>query len=397
MLDPSVRRLALPIFGTSIFRLVLNTARRFAYPFAPALSRGLGVPLASVTSLIAVNQITALAGALIGPLTDRLGYRRMMVLSMLLLAGGMLAAAMVPVYAAVLAALLLAGLGKSIFDPAVQAWAGNRVPYRRRALVIGILEISWSASTLIGIPLVAVLMAHFGWRSPFLVMGLLGLIGAVALLFIIPGDVRRTRDTFSARRYLAAYGQLFLSRPALGALGYAFFISAGNDNLFVVYGAWLETSFGLGLVALGLGTSLIGLAELAGEALTAGLSDRVGLKKAVFCGVVLTSLSYFALPFLAGSAGVAFGGLALLFLIFEFTMVSSLSLFTELLPDLRATMMAGSLAAAGMGRATGAMIGGVVWQHGGMLGTGCVSAVLTLAALGCLSIGLKEWHDIPAQ
>ena len=44
-------------------------------------------------------------------------------------------------------ALLLAGLGKSIFDPAAQAWAGSRVPYRRRAMVIGILEISWSAST----------------------------------------------------------------------------------------------------------------------------------------------------------------------------------------------------------------------------------------------------------
>ena len=35
-------------------RLVLNTARRFAYPFAPVLSRGLNVPLTAVTFLIAI-------------------------------------------------------------------------------------------------------------------------------------------------------------------------------------------------------------------------------------------------------------------------------------------------------------------------------------------------------
>ena len=61
-----------------------------------------------------------------------------------MLAAGMLAAALFPLYAVVLVALFLAGLGKSILDPAMQAWAGNRVPYRRRALVIGILETSWA-------------------------------------------------------------------------------------------------------------------------------------------------------------------------------------------------------------------------------------------------------------
>ncbi|WP_372683496.1 MFS transporter, partial [Desulfosarcina sp.] len=150
--------LFLPIVGTTFFRLVLNTARRFAYPFAPVLSRGLGVSLSAITSLIAINQVTSVLGALIGPISDRLGYRKMMIAGMAMLAAGMLAAAFFPIYAVVLVALFLAGLGKSIFDPAVQAWVGNRVPYRRRALVMGMMETSWSASTLIGIPLVAILM-----------------------------------------------------------------------------------------------------------------------------------------------------------------------------------------------------------------------------------------------
>jgi len=65
--------------GTVVLcRLLLNTARRFAYPFAPALSRGLGVSLTAFTSIIAVNQATTLLGMFFGPLADRLGYRLMM-------------------------------------------------------------------------------------------------------------------------------------------------------------------------------------------------------------------------------------------------------------------------------------------------------------------------------
>lgn len=383
--------LVLPIVGTTLFRLVLNTARRFAYPFAPVLSRGLGVSLSSITSLIAINQVTSLLGALVAPLSDRLGYRKMMIAGMAMLGAGMLAAAVFPIYAVVLVALFLAGLGKSIFDPAVQAWAGNRVPYRRRAMVIGILETSWSASTLVGIPLVAVLMDRYGWQSPFLVMGILGGIGAIALFFIIPKEPEISRPKTSMTEYLNAYSHLIGNRAALGALGYAFFVSAANDNLFVVYGAWLEKSFGLGIVALGMGTSLIGVAELAGEGLTAAVSDRFGLKRAVLAGLILSAMSYLALPFLDASLTAAMTGLAVLFFTFEFTLVTSLSLCTEMLPDLRATMMAGFFATAGIGRVLGALMGGAVWQAGGILATGCVSGVLTVLGMLCLMHGLKGW------
>ena len=381
----------LPIVGTTFFRLVLNTARRFVYPFAPVLSRGLGVSLSAITSLIAINQVTSLLGAFIGPMSDRLGYRKMMIAGMAMLATGMLAAAIFPIYAVVLVAMFLAGLGKSIFDPAVQAWVGNRVPYRRRALVMGIMETSWSASTLIGIPLVAILMDRYGWQSPFLVMGGLGCIGAVALFFIIPDEPEPASQKISPVEYLGAYSRLIANKPALGALGYVFFISAANDNLFVVYGAWLEKSFGLGIVALGLGTSLIGAAELLGEGLTAAVSDRFGLKRALIAGLSLSVLSYVALPFLDTSLTAALTGLAILFFIFEFTMVTSLTLCTEILPGFRATMMSGFLATAGIGRVLGALMGGAVWQAGGILATGCISGILTFLGMLCLLRGLKEW------
>ena len=384
--------LAWKVCVATLCRLALNTARRFAYPFAPALSRGMGVPLTAVTSIIAVNQSTAILGMFFGPLADRLGYRLMMLSGLGMLVLGMFAGGFLPFYGVVLAALFLAGLGKSVFDPAIQAYISQRVPFHRRGLFIGLIEFSWAGSTLVGIPLVGLLMEYMGWRAPFFAMGGVGLIGMVALKTLLPKDGKKTLRHQSASGLWNAWTRLCQERAALGALGFGFFASAANDNLFVVYGAWLEKSFSLSVVALGLGTSVIGLAELSGEGLTAAFSDRLGLKRSVASGMSLCIISYIALPWLDQTLSWSLGGLFFIFLTFEFTIVSALSLCTELLPGLRATMMSGFLAAAGMGRVFGALIGGPVWLAGGIPMTGAVSAVMSGLGLACLIGGLRGWQ-----
>lgn len=377
----------------TLCRLVFNTARRFAYPFAPVLSRGLGVPLTAITSVIAVNQSTAVIGMFFGPLADRLGYRLMMLTGLGMLTVGMFAGGFLPFYGVVLAALFLAGLGKSVFDPALQAYVGERVPFQRRGLVIGVLEFSWAGSTLLGIPLVGLLIEHMGWRAPFFAMGGLGLLGIAALGILMPKDGKKSVRHQTVAGLWSAWRRLGQERAALGAIGFAFFVSAANDNLFVVYGAWLEKSFNLSILALGLGTSIIGVAELSGESLTAAISDRLGLKRSVGVGLALCIISYGVLPLLCQTLPPALGGLFLIFLTYEFTIVSALSLCTELLPGSRATMMSGFLAAAGIGRVVGALIGVPVWLKGGIQMTGFVSAAISCLGLLFLVWGLKGWRN----
>ena len=333
----------LGIIGPAAFcRLIFNTARRFAYPFAAVLSRSMGVPLTAVTSMIAVNQATAMLGLFFGPVADRLGYRVMMLAGLALLVSGMFGAGFLPFYGVVLVALFLAGLGKSIFDPAVQAYVSERVPYRRRGMAIGFLEVAWAGSTIVGIPLVGLLMESYGWRSPFFAMGGLGLLGIVVVRLLMPAGGKPVELQRPSAGFRSAWHQLIGERRALGALGFAFFASVANDNLFVVYGVWIEQAFDLSIVALGLGTGVIGLAELLGETLTATLSDRLGLKRSVIVGLVLSTACYAILPFCEGGVSLALAGLFLTFITFEFMIVTSVSLTTELLPNSRATMMAGA-------------------------------------------------------
>jgi predicted MFS family arabinose efflux permease len=389
--NPSNRRILIAISVASISRIILNTARRFAYPFAPVLSRSLGVPLTAVTSLIAVNQATGVLGLFFGPLADRFGYRLMMLGGLGILVLGMFAAGLLPYYGVVLAAIFLAGLAKTVFDPAVQAYTGERIPYRRRGLAIGLLEFSWAGSTLLGIPLIGFLMDRWGWRAPFFALAGAGLVSLMVLGLLTPKDGRIPFHRPGAG-IGTSWKQIVQKRAAFGALCFGFLVSLAVDNLFVVYGVWLEQDFGLSIIALGLGTGLIGVAEFLGELLTAIMGDRIGLKRAVIMGLFLTIIGYVLLPFIAKTISLALIGLFIIFLAFEFSIVVFLSLCTEIMPDLRATMMSFFLAFSGLGRVLGVLIGGSVWVFGGIAATGMLSAVVTAFAMMAMVWGLRGWE-----
>jgi predicted MFS family arabinose efflux permease len=377
----------------TIVKLVFNTAVRFGYPFAPALSRGLGVPLTSINSILATNEMMGAFGLLSGPLSDRAGRKRMMLAGTAMLAGGMLAGSLLTGYWGVLMALALAGLGKICFDPALQSYIGEWIPYERRGRAIGITEFAWAGSLLLGVPLMGLLIDRLGWRAPFILLGVAGLFSVAAVLLLFPRDPRQRQSSSLAAGLWQSWRRVLREPVALFALGFSLLLSVANQNLFVVYGVWMEDSFGLSIVALGTVTTIIGVAELTGEGLTASLSDRIGLKRAVITGGVLLVIGYLLLPMLGRNLVGALAGLFIIFLSFEFTIVTTMSLVTELLPTQRATTLSGNLVAASFGRVIGVAIGGVVWLAGGLRANCIVAAIVASMALLCLIVGLRGWHS----
>lgn len=386
------RLLVVRLGAATAIRLLVNTTRRFSAPFAAALSRGLGVPLASITTVIAANSATSALSPLFGPLGDRYGYRVMMIAGMGVLTVGMLTGGLLPSYATVMLALFLAGLSKGLFDPALQAYVGENVPYHRRGLAIGLIEYGWSGTTLLGIPLIGLLIERQGWRAPFVLMGVLGALSILVVWWLFPPENVRTVAASPHTGLGKAWRRLTQERAALGAVAFTFLLSAASNNLFFVYGAWLEDTFGLSIAGVGLATMAIGGAEILGETLTASLSDRLGLKRAIIVGAILSTASYVTLPLLGSTLPLALTALFLIYLCFEFTMVTGLSLYTELLPDARGTMTSASIGALGLGGVAGTLLSGQLWGVGGLPINALTSTLLSACALLALVWGLRRWQ-----
>lgn len=370
----------------TLTRTVFNTSYRMIYPFLPVFARGLGVDVSTIALAVTARSSIGLTSPILGSIADVQGRKRTMLAALALFGLGMTLVAVRPAFSALLVGLVLAMIAKILFDPAMQAYLGDRVHYARRGLAIAVTEFGWSGAFLIGVPLAGWSMQARGWTAPFPWLAALGLGAAVLLWRVLPPEnLSRGRST----AWASGWGLVVGNRSALAGLAFGALVSLANEVVNIVFGVWLEGTFGLQVLALGAASAVIGLAELGGEGLVAALSDRLGKRRAVGWGVGLNALACIALPSLGHSVATALVGLFAFFITFEFTLVSAIPLMTELTPGARGVLMGSNVAGQAAGRAVGALVGPALFG-GGMLANSSVAAGLDLLALVLLVRYVKE-------
>ncbi len=379
-------RLRFQLAAFTLTRTVLNTGYRMVYPFLPVIARGLGVDLSTVALAVTARASLGLASPFLGSAADVRGRKATMLFSLALAGAGFAIVSLWPTYPVLFASMLLAGGGKIMFDPAMQAYVGDRVDYSRRGLVIALTEFGWSGAFLIGVPIAGWIIARGGWAAPFRWLVAFVLLAGFLLWRMLPADPSPVSQRLSWSGGMRA---VLASRSALAGLALGFLISLANESINIVFGAWLEDSFGLRVLALGAAAAVIGVAELGGEGLVAALADRLGKRRAVAVGISLSALACLGLPFLGRSLTGALVGLFFVYTTFEFTIVSAMPLMTELVPQARATMMAGNIGAHSAGRAIGALVGPALFSFG-LQANGALAAALNLAALAMLLLFVRE-------
>ncbi len=386
---PVSLRIQVALFTTA--RLFINATYRMIYPFLPALARGMGVSLPEASLALSGRSLVGAFGPLLAPVADRYGRKAGMLLGMGLFCLGVGIVSLWPVFPAFFAALLLAHLGNQVFLPSMQAYLGDRVPYQRRGRILALTETSWSLSFMILVPLAGLLMNRLGWAAPFPFMAGLGLLILALLVWRIPSDSPAVEEARPAVWHSLA--QVVLEPNARVALLFSLLITTANEVVNLVFGVWMFDTFHLEIAALGAAASVIGAAELCGETATAWLVDRVGKKRAVSAGLLLTSLAALALPLFGRSLPGALFGLFWFYLGFEFTLVSSIPMMTEVLPQQRATLLAANLAAFSFGRALGALSGPWLYTLGFYANAWAALLVNALAMFALSRLRVAEDRD----
>ncbi len=378
-------KLRTQIVIVALVRIILNTMHRLVYPFLSIFARGLGVDVTAISLALAGRNLVGIFGPIFAPVSDSRGRKFGMLTGIVAFTVGVGLVAVYPSLLTFSAALILAILSKTLFDPSVQAYFGDRVAYEQRGTAIAVTEMAWSVAFIAGVPAMGFLIARFGWSAPFPVLAVLGIGMFAVIWWMIPQDRATQGGSFAAGRSSSNLRAVLTSVPALAGISIALWASTANEMVNLIFGVWLADSFGLQIAALAGASAVIGLAELSGEGLVALATDRIGKPRAVALGLAGNILACILLPFIGRTQFGALLGLFLFYISFEYMVVSQLPMMTEAVPRARATVMALNLVGFGIGRSLGALLSSFIYVRLGFPAVSFMAVIFNVFAMLALA------------
>ena len=352
----------------------------------PAIADDLHEPIALVGLLASAYALpTAIFAPVFGPLSDRRGRRAGMLIGLAIFTAAAAACVVAPSLPLLLVARAINGVGAAIVSPATLAYAGDLPTPRERARTLAIVLSAFPFSTLIGLPIGALVTGLFGWRAAFAFV-LLVAIAAVIGISRLPAD----RPHAEGRPgYLASYRAVFRDRQALGVLAVTFAWFAGTFGYFVYQAEFFHESFNLPTNVAGLSYLVVGLVGVAATRLSGRFLGAVGPRRAVMIGISAFAVAAFVMPLTHVSlplallvfAGWAFGT--------WFGIPGIQTIVAGLSASLRGTMLAFNSSAQNFGNVIGPAITGQILAVGGFAAAGPWSSVVGLVALAL------AWRFLP--
>jgi len=157
----------------------------------PAISRDLGLEHAALRDVFIAGQVGLMLGALLlGSLADRLGRKRVILISTIAFGVCTLATVAARSASILVALRFLTGLGLGGAMPSAISLTAEFSPRRRRATIVMAMFCGFSAGAALGGVIAASLVRMFGWPPVFLVGGVLALVLVPVLGVSLPESVR---------------------------------------------------------------------------------------------------------------------------------------------------------------------------------------------------------------
>ena len=327
--------------------------------------------LGQVTTVMLL--LSALFGLAVGPLSDRSGYRRVILIGLVATAAFLLDFGLAPTFAV----LLLASVAGAVADSSVLgpslALAGTRTvgPSSRRA--IGWVNGTAAVSAIVGVPALTAIANAAGWRAAFLAAAL-GAVAALGLAYRwLPHHHGRATGPLRPDALAAPYRPLLRDRTMRRLYGARALGAVCWYGLLTYLGAFLGHQLGLGTGQVGLVYMIAGTGFFLGSLAGGGPLARIPTHALVVAGYAVMALLM----------GVAFsarlGSVATIVLITAAAlamgvgMVGLFALFLAATPSSAGTTMTLSGSIFNLGAAVGGAIGGVL---------------LALAGYDALAVGL---------
>jgi predicted MFS family arabinose efflux permease len=376
-------------------RLVINSLRRVPYAIMTDLAAALGIPRETLATAVAVQSSMGFASLLIGPLIDRSRRKTIMLLALggfvLLTAIGATASWLNLNVRIILGVIVLAGLCKIVYDPAMLAYVSTHTAPSRRGFAIGISETAWAVSLVIFAPLSAYLLVNANVGSIFAVISACAVAAFILVWRLLPNDPVPPQTTTITKNN---WGVLLRQRSAVMLVATVACHSLATEIIGIGYEKWFKDTFLLSVEALGIVALCISAAEFGGELIVAGFADRIGRRRMSLLMLASCGVFCLLLPLMRGSLPLAIVTLIGMYVSFETSVVALISVATDVLPEARGTMITSVIAISAGTRVLGTLIGSTLISTSGFLLSGIVGAVIFILAVIFIWRFVPEIHAV---
>lgn len=343
------------------------------------LAAGLDVSIRTAGLLITFGAVVLCVGSpLTAWLTSRIERRRLLAVTLAVLAATNIASAFAPDYATLLALRLLMLAVGVIYTPQAAGTAAMIVAENRRGSTIAYVFLGWSLAAAVGLPLITLAAHRYGWRTAYGGIGVFGAISFLLLMWRLPGGL------FGAPVELRTWLDLARNRLVLLLLLITTLYMSGQFVIFTFMGPLLAQLTGASADAISLVFALYGVFGFVGVAVATRIVDGWGAYRTSLLSIslVLAGIAGWALTagnYMLMAASVAVWGLGF---------ASSNSMQQVRLvgaaPPMASASVALNTSVLYVGQAIGSAVGGLLYGAGFLRGAGYAATAFLILALAAV-------------
>ncbi|WNI63353.1 MFS transporter [Enterobacter asburiae] len=347
----------------------------YAQPLLDTIARAFNLSASSAGFIVTAAQLGYAAGLLfLVPLGDMF-ERRMLIVSMTLLAaGGMLITASSQSLTMMIVGTALTGLFSVVAQILVPLAATLASP-EKRGKVVGTIMSGLLLGILLARTVAGLLASLGGWRTVYWVASVLMVIMAMALWRGLPKVKQENHLNYP--QLLASVFSLFTQDKLLRTRALLGCFTFANFSIL-----WTSMAFLLAAPPFNYSEGVIGLFGLAGAAgalgarPAGGLADKGKSHLTTSAGLVLLLLSWAAIWYGHISVLALIVGILVLDLTVQGVHITNQTVIYRVKPEARNRLTAGYMTSYFIGGAAGSLISASAWQHAGWSGVCAIGAIV---------------------
>nr|WP_084488315.1 MFS transporter [Pseudomonas sp. CFII64] len=282
-----------PMFMRTVLALFSGGFATFALlycvqPMMPVLSREFSINAAQSSLILSVSTAMLALGLLItGPISDRLGRKPVMVLSLFSAAIFTLAGGMVPSWEGVLITRALVGLSLSGLAAVAMTYLSEEIHPNHIGLAMGLYIGGNAIGGMSGRVITGVLIDYVSWHAAIMVVGGLALIAAAVFWKILPESRNFRARSLHPRSLLEGFVVQFRDAGLPLLFIEAFLLMGSFVTLFNYIGyRLLAEPYHLSQAVVGL-FSVVYLSGIYSSAKIGSLADKLGRRQVLWAVIVM--------------------------------------------------------------------------------------------------------------